>query len=143
MYPSNVLDINQLIKDLADLRASTGKSEKEFADMAGLDWGKIQRIETRLNKNSPPIADLELWLKAAKSNLLIYFGRVAMLDELKVLAEDEEIAEKFKRALKIPAKRTTLKVFLEGLLADVDKQLEKNQSRRPGGRRGAAGDQRK
>lgn len=135
MYSSNVLDIGQLILDLIDLHASTGKSEKDFADLAGFNWGKVQRLESGMTKTAPAIEDVDSWLRAGGSSLFLYLGRIAILDELKILSEDLEIAEKFKRALKIPAKRTTLKLFLDGLLADVDAQIEKTRIRQRGVRR--------
>jgi len=131
-----VFDLNQIVEDLIDLRCAVAESQEKFSKLSGLDEGKIQRIESRANKSGPPVEDMQQWLLACGSSLTIYFGQLKMTNDLEVLNEDAEIAEMFKKALKIPAKRQMLKLYLEGLVVDerkrAEKQRGKSRQRQPG-----------
>jgi transcriptional regulator with XRE-family HTH domain len=111
-----VIDKTQVINDLVDLRTAIDKSQIQFEDAAGVTRGKLQRIES--GQATIDIADMEAFLIAGGISAAIYFGRIAMLEELQTLNQDADLVEKFKRALKIPTKRTTLKAVLDGMFAD-------------------------
>jgi transcriptional regulator with XRE-family HTH domain len=131
-----VVETGSIIQDLIDMRAELKSdkrkrapmSQRDFAKLAGVNYGMVQRIEAGEQRTIDP-ADLAKWLAACGSSATIYFGQLKMLDDLKVLSEDLEIAEKFKKALKIPAKRVTLKAFLDGLVPDDEKPRDKTRPR--------------
>lgn len=138
---ANVVDKTQIALDLIDLRLAMDKSQAEFEDAAGLKPGKLQRIES--GQATIDIGDLEAFLIAGGSSLLAYLGQVAMTEELKALDEDRDLVEKFIRAFKIPAKRKSLKVVLDGMFADA-KWRAKNRkavSVQPGAHRGDRSEQ--
>jgi len=126
-YPG-VLDKSQLPKDLRDLRDSLGLSQRDFAEKAGIDWGKIQRIEG--GQSLIDIADFAACLDAAGTSLMKYLNQQAIAEHLKALQEDWELAEIFVWALKIPAKREMLTPILRGMYAEA-KRSDKNRKRRP------------
>ncbi len=121
-----VLDMEGLARDLIDLREATGQSQREFGERAGLNYGKIQRFESRAQP-SLAIDDVAAWLEACGTNLVIYFGRVSMTNDLKTLEKDAELVEKFKRALKIPKNREMLRVLLEALYPDDQERSHKSR----------------
>lgn len=120
-----MLDLEQLRGDLLDLRLGKSWSQRELGERANIDYGKIQRFESG-KQSGLSIQDVAAWLDACDTDMAIYFGQVEMLKDLEVLKEDEAIAETFKRAMKIPAKRNVLKLYLDGLFAD-EKWSERNQ----------------
>jgi len=99
------------------MRVALQWSHRELESKSGVNYGKIQRFESSL-QSSLPVEDIAALLEALGSSMARYFGQVGILKELEVLKEDVELAEKFKKALKIPAKRLSVKTLLDALFAD-------------------------
>jgi transcriptional regulator with XRE-family HTH domain len=135
---ADVLDKAQIVKDLIDFRGSTKMSIAEFEELAKLKRGRIQRIES--GQHTIELDTLDGCLRAVNTTLAIYFGQIAMLKDLKILNEDETIIENFKRVLKVPAKRESLKLYLESLVRDL-LPAGKARPKRRGKRGGPSGGQ--
>lgn len=109
------------------------ESQRDFAERAGINYGKVQRLESRVQPTLM-VDDMAAWLNTCGSTMSIYFGQLTMTNELKILNEDLDIVEKFKRALKIPTKRTVIKSVLDGLFPDEEppgKKSKQRSARRP------------
>lgn len=111
-----MLDIKQIGKDLKELRKATGKNQEQFAAAAGINVGKVQRIEA--GQDSINADDFAKWLEAANTDVLTYLNQYSICEELKGLQEDRDLAVLFCRALKIPEKRKLLSPFLHGLFPE-------------------------
>lgn len=113
-----MLDLKQLANDIADLAAAKNLTYRDLDEVSGVNFGKIQRFLSK-SQSSLPIEDVAALLEVCDTSLIIYLGQVDMLKDLNVLEEDRDIAEMFKRLLKIPAKRAAIKTYFEALLLDL------------------------
>lgn len=122
--------MNTLAKDLIALRLSKKWSQRELGQQAGVNYGAIQRFESRIQA-SLSLEDFNACLEACGSSLVTYLGQYAMTtNELDLLNDDADLIEKFKLALKLPTKRVMLKAFLDGLVADVSPDPQSPKGRR-------------
>lgn len=70
-----MLDLDKIHNALIDLRWGAKQTQRGFAKLSGLNHGKIQRIESRKNKKSIPVDDLEKWLSACNVDLLEFLTK--------------------------------------------------------------------
>lgn len=117
--------MKQIGKDLKELREATGKSQKDFGRDAGINYGKIQRIEA--GQETIDTDDFAKWLQAAGTDALTYLNQYRIAEELKGLQEDRDLAVLFGRALKIPDKRKAIKGFLELMFPAVERNGKRTQ----------------
>lgn len=104
--------MEQIRKDLIELREATGLSQRDFARKTGLG-GKVQAIEA--GDRCIWVDDLALWLEACGSSLAVYLMHHLDEQERTVLEENKYLYDLFGRALLIERKRGAIKAFFEGI----------------------------
>lgn len=105
--------MERIINDLKQMRDDAG-SQRKVAKKAGINYGKIQRLEKRITR-SLKVADMAQMLQAYGKSMAVYFGELATIEELEALAKSEELWTLIRRALMDSEKRNTLLVFLKTL----------------------------
>jgi transcriptional regulator with XRE-family HTH domain len=128
----DVLDLQQVAKDLAALRDSRGYSQRAFAKEIGLSYSTVQAIES--GKVRIWLDDFEKWLEACGTTLLQYVSKSAVSKDYIELQKDVQIFHLFERAIQVPAKREQLNLYLQSLTSGAASPKGRGPSSRGKGR---------
>ena len=121
---SDVLDLQQVVKDLKRLRQSKFKSSREFARKTGFNRETARLIEK--GKHPPDLAEFIDWIRFCGADPAEWLVQYLSEDRRRIAAADKELTAMFRQALKLPRRRFQIEEILKGWAAR-DELDDRNQ----------------